>query len=317
MTESARAEAFASQADRSRAQTEGYVRQGMDIVRRIRDLSALISQQLSRHSIPHRWVGTELQLLSPETGEWLAGPNLRGPQGLGISGMTAGEDGRLVVSLESGATFDAGPLPVGPAGSSAFVYVAYASDDEGADFSAEFNAELKYIAVLTTDAAIAEPSAEDFAGLWVRYRGRDGTDGDDGADGGNGWTPKLAIVSDGDRRVFQVNDWLGGTSVKPEIGQYLGASGWVETAGEALDVRGPAGAAGSGAGDMTAAVYDPNGKAADAFDVDNHIDGSTNKVLTASEKTKLGHITVTQAVDLDAIEARMVALDAAVILKGS
>ncbi len=46
-------------------------------------------------------------------------------------------------------------------------------------------------------------------------------------------------------------------------------------------------------------------------------EGATKKLLTTAERTKLGHITVTQAVDLDAIEARVIALDAAIILKGT
>lgn len=47
---------------------------------------------------------------------------------------------------------------------------------------------------------------------------------------------------------------------------------------------------GSGGGDMMAGTYDPRGIEADAFDVDNHTDGATNKVFTATEKTKLGGI---------------------------
>lgn len=43
----------------------------------------------------------------------------------------------------------------------------------------------------------------------------------------------------------------------------------------------------SGAGDMLVSVYDPTGKNADAFNVDNHVSGSTNKVYTGTEKTKL------------------------------
>ena len=46
------------------------------------------------------------------------------------------------------------------------------------------------------------------------------------------------------------------------------------------------------------------------------LQGTTASFTTAQE-TKLGHITVTQAVDLDAIETRVNALDAAVILRGS
>jgi len=45
-----------------------------------------------------------------------------------------------------------------------------------------------------------------------------------------------------------------------------------------------------GGGDMLAATYDPQAISADAFDADNHTDGTTNKVYTDAEKTKLGTI---------------------------
>lgn len=54
--------------------------------------------------------------------------------------------------------------------------------------------------------------------------------------------------------------------------------------------RGATGAAGAGTGDMLAATYDPQEIGADAFDVDNHTDGTTNKVYTATEKNKLAGI---------------------------
>lgn len=47
------------------------------------------------------------------------------------------------------------------------------------------------------------------------------------------------------------------------------------------------GADGEGSGDMLASVYDPTGVEGDAFDVDNHVSGTVNKVFTATEKTKL------------------------------
>lgn len=50
------------------------------------------------------------------------------------------------------------------------------------------------------------------------------------------------------------------------------------------------GGGGGGTGDMTKAVYDPQTIEADAFDVDNHTDGATNKVFTATEQTKLAGI---------------------------
>jgi hypothetical protein len=51
--------------------------------------------------------------------------------------------------------------------------------------------------------------------------------------------------------------------------------------------------------------------------VDSMTEGSTKKFMTAAERTKVGYITVTQAVDLDTIESRVNALDAAVVLKGA
>ena len=45
------------------------------------------------------------------------------------------------------------------------------------------------------------------------------------------------------------------------------------------------GADGIGAGDMLASVYDPTAKAADAFSMENMVDGAINKVVTATEKT--------------------------------
>lgn len=112
--------------------------------------------------------------------------------------------------------------------------------------------------------------------------------------------------------------------------------------GSATPLEGPQGPAGSGSGDMLEAMYDPNGVNDDAFDMENMVEGSTKKILTTAERAKIGHlsvtqavdldaietnsaaskvktdhITVTQAVDLDAIESRVNALDAAVILKGT
>lgn len=45
-----------------------------------------------------------------------------------------------------------------------------------------------------------------------------------------------------------------------------------------------------GSGDMQKSTYDPQSVAGDAFDADNHTDGTTNKVYTATEKTKLSGI---------------------------
>lgn len=51
----------------------------------------------------------------------------------------------------------------------------------------------------------------------------------------------------------------------------------------------PAGGGGGG-GDMEASVYDPTSKAADAFSMDNMVEGTTTKIMTGTERTKLSGI---------------------------
>ncbi len=46
----------------------------------------------------------------------------------------------------------------------------------------------------------------------------------------------------------------------------------------------------AGAGDMTKAVYDPTNKLADAFSMNNMVEGTSTKILTATERTKLAGI---------------------------
>lgn len=55
----------------------------------------------------------------------------------------------------------------------------------------------------------------------------------------DGWTPLLAAVEDGERRVFQITDWIGGGGDKPPVGLYLGEHGLVPTPAEATDIGVP------------------------------------------------------------------------------
>ena len=71
----------------------------------------------------------------------------------------------------------------GADGDSAYVYIAYASDDAGTDFTTTFDPALDYIAILATDTEIPSPAVGDFAGLWKNYKGEPGADGNDGEDG--------------------------------------------------------------------------------------------------------------------------------------
>lgn len=60
----------------------------------------------------------------------------------------------------------------------------------------------------------------------------------------------------------------------------------------------------SGTGDMNQATYDPQGIAGDAFDTDNHTSGTTNKVFTATEQTKLLGIEAGATADQSASEIK-------------
>jgi len=53
----------------------------------------------------------------------------------------------------------------------------------------------------------------------------------------------------------------------------------------------------AGGGDMLAATYDPTSVEADAFDMDNMVEGTTNKILTADERTILGNTSGTNSGD--------------------
>lgn len=83
--------------------------------------------------------------------------------------------------------------------------------------------------------------------------------GSPGSIGTNGWTPTLATVPDGDRRVQQVIDWTGGSGTKPATGLYVGPSGLTGTIGSAVDIRG---AAGAGSGDVQTTGSVANGNLA-------------------------------------------------------
>lgn len=76
---------------------------------------------------------------------------------------------------------------------------------------------------------------------------REPSDGSGGAgtNGTNGWTPVLANVSDGARRVQRVTDWTGGTGTKPASGKYIGATGYVTDIADATDFRGAQGIQGA------------------------------------------------------------------------
>ena len=89
------------------------------------------------------------------------------------------------------------------------------------------------------------------------YGGIKGDTGATGAMGDKGWSPVLANVTDGERRVLRLIDWTGGTGTKPAVptDNYIGPTGFTNLAG-ATDIRGATGATGA---------TGPQGPAAIAF----------------------------------------------------
>ena len=71
--------------------------------------------------------------------------------------------------------------------------------------------------------------------------GIQGIQGNPGEDANDGWSPVFSVLADGERRVLQVSDWVGGTGTKPTTGQYVGISGLVDDIENGVDIRGPRG----------------------------------------------------------------------------
>lgn len=61
--------------------------------------------------------------------------------------------------------------------------------------------------------------------------------------GDKGWSPVYAIVDDGERRVYQLVDWVGGDGAVPATGDYVTATGLDPDISLAVDIRGPQGRA--------------------------------------------------------------------------
>src|SRR5205823_5992805 len=68
-----------------------------------------------------------------------------------------------------------------------------------------------------------------------------GPEGTPGAEGDDGWSPILAAMRDGARRVLQVSGWAGGSGTAPASGQFVGDAGLVGNISNAADIRGAQG----------------------------------------------------------------------------
>ena len=78
--------------------------------------------------------------------------------------------------------------------------------------------------------------------------GAPGMMGAQGEQGPQGWSPRLGVSSDGERRVLRVVGWSGGGDgqTPPPSGFYLGSLGLTPDIAEGVDIRGPAGQGGGG-----------------------------------------------------------------------
>lgn len=90
-------------------------------------------------------------------------------------------------------------------------------------------------------------------------QGVQGLTGATGAQGQKGWSPILAVVNDGDRRVLQIADWTDGAGTKPTSGSYIGATGLTTIIGNAVDIRGATGLTGATGATGAAGTNGTNG----------------------------------------------------------
>lgn len=136
----------------------------------------------------------------------------------------------------------------GTDGVNAYVYIAYASDASGTDFTMTFNALLDYVAIKATTTEIVSPTASDFTGLWKNYKGATGETGATGSAGADGldinW---LGVYNAGTGYV--VNDavfYLGSSYICK-----LASTGSLPTNTTYWDLMAQQGAAGVGSGDVS------------------------------------------------------------------
>jgi hypothetical protein len=161
------------------------------------------------------------------------------------AGDVPGVDADWQLIAAKGADGEPGtPGTPGDDGASAYVYIAYASADDGTGFTTTYDADLDYIAILATDTAIPSPTAGDFAGLWKNTKGTPGSTGATGAGYGGTSTTSLAIGTGSKSLTTQ-------TGLAYVVGSYVRL---VSAADVANYMEGTVSAYTSGTGAMTVSV---------------------------------------------------------------
>lgn len=192
-----------------------------------------------------------------------------GAQGIqGIQGV-AGSDGTNGADGADGAD-----------GASAYVHIKWGASATPATL---LETPAEYIGIVSS--ASATPPA-DYTGytwyLWKGLKGDTGLTGETGATGATGATGSTGTAGNGISSVtLKSGNHTPGTTDTYTI---------TFTDSSTVDFTVYNGADGDGAGDMLKSVYDPTNVNDSPFNADNHSSGTTNKVFTASEQSKLSGI---------------------------
>ena len=88
--------------------------------------------------------------------------------GVTLNDTVGDDDGIIITTITIEDTVQV-PFRTGIDGRSS--YIAYASDENGTDFSLSPASSLNYVAFLNSQQHIDNPTVEDFDGLWERYKG--------------------------------------------------------------------------------------------------------------------------------------------------
>lgn len=174
----------------------------------------------------------------------------------------------------------------GAAGTSQYIFQAWADDSSGGGFTLTFNSSKNYTAFLIKSTSTA-PVVGDFAGLWSRYHGTNGTNGANGANGntllsGSG-VPASGLGANGDYYIdtSDANRPLYGPKTLGAWGSPINLKGDTGADG-AAGVDGAAGADGN-----SAYVYVAWADSSDGTGFTNSFDASKNYIAVKTSTIEI------------------------------